>query len=343
MPLKQRTDAVPLAARSATLDEKAKRGRQTIADNFLLGRRDAWAVLLEQCWPEIGWPLLCIRDRRSSTIEDIRTIFEPVKIHPYNPGMAASLYRESSEHASVAEVRKNKIRYGKLNEKIYQVQPKRDDQERRYREALSALQTVAPGEKDAIQEAVTQRQAQFVQAEIELRTLKQEFDALAQKVGDQEAYVSRAELLDFLLSRRYAVNPRNLANALAGLPTMKWRQSFARCARMPFGSEPSYEYQIVEEISKIWSRRPSELKEPPLEYFRDKLLQLPKTLAYTRQFLWDKWGDMKVALQECWKEQRNADSVPFVLSSIFLRLATRQKNATERILAEQDKLDGCPT
>jgi hypothetical protein len=104
--------------------------------------------------------------------------------------------------------------------KIYQVQPKRDDQDRRCREAVSALQTAAPAERAAIQEAVTQRQAQFLEAEIELKTLKDEFNALSQKVSDQEAYVSRFELLNFLLSRRRAVNPRNLANALAGLPTM---------------------------------------------------------------------------------------------------------------------------
>jgi hypothetical protein len=91
--LKRRTDQVPLAARSSTLEEKPKRGRPTIPDNFLLGARNAWAFLLEECWAEIGWPLLCIRDRRSSTIEDIQKIFAPVKLKPHNPGIAAHLYR----------------------------------------------------------------------------------------------------------------------------------------------------------------------------------------------------------------------------------------------------------
>jgi hypothetical protein len=225
-----------------------------------------------------------------------------------------------------------------LNVQIYQVQPKRDEEGRRYQEAVSALQTAAPDQREAIQDAVKQRQGRFLQAEAELKTLTDEFNFLSRKLSDQEAYVSRTELLDFLQSRRYALNPRNLANALAGLPTMKWRQSFARCARMAFDSGPSFEYQIWEVISEVWSRRPSEFKEPPLDFFRDELLQLPKTLAYNRQFLWDNWSDMKVALQECWTQKPNPTSVPFVLSTTFVRLATQQKNPAERILAEQDRL-----
>ncbi len=171
-----------------------------------------------------------------------------------------------------------------------------------------------------------------------MQRLTDEFDALSKKLRDQEAYVSRAELLDFLQSRRYAVNPRNLANALAGLPTMKWRQSFARCTHMSFFSEPSFEYRVVETISGIWSRRPLDFKEAPVEYFRAKFLALPKTLDYTRRFLWENWSDMKAALEECWKEDRNPASLPFVLSPTFIRLATRQKNPAERLLAERDKL-----
>jgi hypothetical protein len=338
MPRKRPADAVPRAAWSSTLDEKPKLGRQTIPDNILLGARDAWAFLLEQSWPEIGWPLLCIRDRRKSTIEDIQKIFEPVKLKPHNPGLAAHLYCESSEIANAAEVRRNRIRYGDLNVEIYQLQPKRDDQERACREVESALQMADPGDRETIQEEGSRRRKRLLELDADLKKLKDEFDALSKKLRDQEAYVSRVELLDFLQSRRYAVTPRNLANALVGLPTMKWRQSFVRCASMPFGSDPSYEYQIVETISEIWNRRPVDFKEAPLEYFRAKFLALPKTLGYTRRVIWENWSDMKRALQECWKEDTNPGSFPFVLSAAFLPLATRQKNPAERILAERDKL-----
>jgi hypothetical protein len=45
---------------------------QIIPDNFLLGARNAWVALLEECWPEIGWPLLYVRDSRNGTIEHLR-------------------------------------------------------------------------------------------------------------------------------------------------------------------------------------------------------------------------------------------------------------------------------
>src|SRR6266403_1056229 len=74
--VKRRTNAkvrkpsdVPISAFSSTLTEKPKRGRRTIPDSHLLGARDQWTSLLEESWPDIGWPLLQIRERPTSTID----------------------------------------------------------------------------------------------------------------------------------------------------------------------------------------------------------------------------------------------------------------------------------
>src|SRR2546422_8764514 len=113
-----------VSAQSSTLTETPKRGRRTIPDNFLLGARNAWATLLEECWPEIGWSLLCIRERPDSTIDDVRKAFEPVKRNPHNPGLAEAFYRESSETAKPADVRKNREQLGKLRAQIHHTQAK---------------------------------------------------------------------------------------------------------------------------------------------------------------------------------------------------------------------------
>src|SRR5258706_6802832 len=114
----RRPGDVPISAFSSTLTEKPKRGRRTIPDNFLLGARNAWAALLEESWPEIAWPLLQIRERPTSTIDDVRKAFRPAKDKPHNSGLAAAFYREASEIATPADVRTNRIRHGELQGEI---------------------------------------------------------------------------------------------------------------------------------------------------------------------------------------------------------------------------------
>jgi hypothetical protein len=330
---------VPTSARSSTLAQRPRRGRRTIPDNFLLGARNAWTALLEESWPEIGWSLLCVRDRRNSTINDVRKAFEPVKENPHNSGLATAFYRESSEAANPSEIRKNGEQLGKLDAEIHHTLAKRDEFQRSCQDADAALKLASPGDKDTIQDEVTKRQQRLLRLEGDLKILQSERDALYEKLRDQEAYVSSSELLDFLLSRRYAFNPRNLANALAGLPRMKWRQSFARCSGMSF-DEKRLSYCVFEVISRIWNRLPEELEEPPREFFRAELLKLSKNVGYTRQFLWNNWSDLKVAIEECSKLKQPSTSIPFVLTSIFMRNVTRQKNPAERILIERNRLEG---
>jgi hypothetical protein len=68
-------------------------------------------------------------------------------------------------------------------------------------------------------------------------------------VADQEAYYARRELLDFIGYAKYANTPRNLAQAMAGLPHIGCWHSFQKCEKEP---------------SPLWPMRPEEI--PPLSY-----------------------------------------------------------------------------
>jgi hypothetical protein len=106
---------------------------------------------------------------------------------------------------------------------------------------------------------------------------------------------------------------------------------------MPF-NPPRIEYVVFEAVSEVWSRRPEEFEEPPFEFFRAHLLKLPERYGYTRQFLWDNWSDLRKAIEECWRSKQPPESIPFALTSVFMRHATQQKNPAERILAARDEL-----
>jgi len=317
--------------------EKTKRGPRTIRDNFLLGNRNAWTELLEQSWLKIGRSLLRIRDKRTSSIEDVRKAMEPVKGMPHNSGLATPFYRETLEPAKPSDVLKIQKQVGDLDAEIIRLQAKRDEAFRSCLSADAAMKMSSPEDKDVIQKEALSRLQLMLQLADDFNKLGMKREALRKQWLDQETYIFQSELLDFLLSRRYAVNPRNLADALAGLPGMRWRQSFARCSDMEFNT-PTRDYQVFELISEISTRLSEEIKEP-LEFFRASLLKRSRTSDYTRQFLRDHWRDLRHAIKECWNLRvGDTGEFPFVLSSIFMRNATRQKDAKEQLLSDREKV-----
>jgi hypothetical protein len=328
----------PISAFSSTLTEKPKRGRRTTPDNFLLGARNAWAVLLEESWPEIGWPLLQLRKRRTSTIEDVCKAFQPVKFKPHNPGLAAAFYSETFAIATPSEVRKNRIRQGDLQGQLVHARAKLDEVQRSVWEIDQAIKTAGPEHTNTIEKEIIKRRNDLAQLQLDVNRLSAEEKELGKKCSDQEAYIYASQLLDFLRSdERYGVKPLSIANALAGLPTMRWRQSYSRCARMPY-QEPRLHYQVLNVILKLWKRRPGDSKDSLIEFFRTQLLKLPKKLGYTRDFLWENLRDLRLAIDECLSVDHDLGEVPYALVSVFMRNTRTQKNSVERILAEQEKL-----
>jgi hypothetical protein len=335
-----KSDETRISEQVTTLSEKPKRGRPTTPDNLLLGTRNAWVALLEESWPEIGWQMRRIRARRKGNIEDIRKLFEPVKQNIHNSDLPASFYRRSTESAKPSETLKNRKRVGQLDAQILQTQAQRDEQQRSSQTAEAALKQSSPGHRDTIQNEATKRLLGLTKIEDDLKTLQSERDALEKKLRDQEAYVNRSELLEFLLSRgRYAIKPRNVADALAGLPGMKWRQSYTRCSHMPRDADARPTYRVFEVISHIWDRRPQEFEAPPIDFFRSELLKHPQKSDSTRQFMQQRWSDLKLAIEDCWNSVRDPLSIPSVITAIFMRNVSRQKNPAEQILAELESLE----
>lgn len=332
--------ASPLALQT-TLAERPKRGRRTIPDNHLLGARNSWASLLEQNWHDIGWNLICIRQQRNGSFEGLRSIFDKLKSARHNAGLAEPLHRALVEAASPSEVTRNQKVLGELDAEILRTQMYSTDCERFCWEADAALKAAGEANEKIIREEVAERKERFEQAKRKLRELQAKREMLGAQVRDQEAFVYRSELLDFLNSGRASVKPRELANALAGLPRMKWQQSNSRCADMPFNA-PMAEYNILEAISRIWSRVSRRLKEPPVEFFKGALLKRFRKEITGFQFLRDNWFDLEHAIREIWKPEQLPGSFPFLLTTVLLEKAMRPKTAADRILADRAKLAIAP-
>jgi hypothetical protein len=315
-------------------------GRPTIQDRFLVGSRNQWVSLLESYWADIGWELISIRNRRKSSIQGVSKALEPLQGAPHNPGIAAPFFRESFEEAVPAEIRETRSRSDKLGALINSSEAKFQQQQRSCTEANGALAFAKTENLAEIQEEIVTRSAALLDLESKHKTLLAKRDSLYTKSQGQEAFIYRSELLDFLRSGRYAVSPRNIANAVAGLPVMKWRQSFYRCSGMPIDLEECREYCVYKIFATICHRQPVNLKGAPIAFFQTEIPRLPKKYGHARQFLLDNWYDLRAAIEECWETKRIRASIPFVLASIFILNVMQPKNPAERIIADRNKLIG---
>jgi hypothetical protein len=314
-----------------------KRGRPTVPDNFLLGARNSWLYYLEEAWPEIGLPLLNIRKAGIGTIEDIQKIFEPVQSKD-NCDHGKAFLHGSPQPVEGKELRRTRIRNSALSYEIQEMQSQHSELLRSCVEAENTLRHVDEQEKEIVQTEIKRRKESLLQLEEGLRQAESKSNKLNKVVLSAETYWYCSQLLAFLSGKkRYAVTPIKLANALAGLPQMGWRESFIRCSKMQRCSSARLPYRVVQVVSCIWRGKPRGLEAAPTEFFRAKILELHKKDDDIRETLRRAWRDLRLAINECWN-QHSDSFAPFAISSAFLRNRLRSKTAAERILDEREAI-----
>jgi hypothetical protein len=325
--------------KSPEIGKNKKLGAPTIQDNFLVGLRNAWIMLLEESWPDIGRSLRAIRNKQTAKAEDIRTALLPLTTRR-DGALASPLFRENLENSEPRVILRNRKRLGKLNDEISKQELELDQLLSRCREVGTPLLVGDQGGEESLESETARRYTQLVHDSKQLWMVKPERDALEELLTRQEAYVFQFELLDYLHStNRYAVEPRQLAGALAGLPTMKWRQSYVRCSAMPYKSEPHLWYRVFKVVDEICEQlSKEEVPDFSVEAFRMKVVRLPKTLGHLREFLWKNWRDLRLAIEECCKTKVNRSELPFAITRFSIQNFSQQKSLAERILVDREKI-----
>jgi hypothetical protein len=278
------------------------------------------------------------KQRSGGVMENVRRIFEPLK-GKANCYLSEVFLRGTPQPVDGKELRANRIRSSRLHSEIQELQSQFRELEFSCLEADRALARADGQDKAIVQAQADQRKHSLLELEERLRQAEKESKELEKKVVDQETYWYCSQLLDFLLKGRYAIEPINLANALAGLPVMGWRESILRCSKMERTSSfVQFPYRVFEVVSRIWRRRSKDIEGAPTDFFRAQILNLPKKDDGTRGALCRGWRDIRLAIEECWKAQHSEDFMPYAITSAFLRNHLRQKTETERILDEDETL-----
>ena len=330
------------------------RGRRPLKGETLSSRRDSLVGLLCSWWAEAGWQLT-----RATTREELREAFEPLQKN-VSGAPIASFVRPTSVVASRKDIRAARKAHIKPVERLYEAQSIRDACSKAYQEAEWALGQAKPDQIELVQHAISKRRADLQKAESELQIANASEKACEQELLDYQAGFAQDELLKFIKKRfidgRYAKNPLNLANAMAGLPY--WYDepflgvwySYARCSKLESDQWPNFHFQVFEELEKIWKRYQRSCSTSPIEFFRQQIKALRKTTLSNstkkrtpnpvRSHLVEKWVDLQLAIEKSSASPPvDQDRMPFVIGAHFARIQAEPKSFVDKIIANAPGID----
>jgi len=266
--------------------------------------------VLEEYWPEIGWPLICLGRKRSSTVEDVQRVFA-VLDGKLNTGIAAPLY-QSSESLKGGSIRRQRLKASKLNKDFFEVhKPALDAQQSRYAKHKRAQ--AGASQYAAVQMAFERAGQRLNELQEELTAAVAELDELSRSYRVRKHTIFRRNYSISLESKIFHQpwESRECVGRIARVEMAAILLTVFRNA-IPGGTPPLY--RIFEILQKIWNRPHQHFEVAPVEYFKTALLGLSKKYSWDRQYLWDNWRPLKVAIEASWDKTRPAESIPFYIT-----------------------------
>jgi hypothetical protein len=204
---------------------KKKRGRPSSTPQpTLLGRRESLASVLDAGWGLVGWEL-----RTAKTLEDIRSAFKA--LDQWGQDQIQLFTHAEATEATPRQLRLRAREIGQLVEQERAAAAtEQRAQELLTRAAVALTQAKSSKRELEIEQVFKRRNTEHRSAKHLSRELSQKERLLSKRFRNERAFFAQTELLSFLRSGRYSFTPVNLANAMAGLPDMGWRQSAKRCS-----------------------------------------------------------------------------------------------------------------
>ncbi|HXY50179.1 MAG TPA: hypothetical protein VEI01_12065 [Terriglobales bacterium] len=236
------------------------------------------------------------------------------------------------------EQRRDRTQYGELTEQVRRA----GETEEKCRNSLIVAQAALRAAQGTHQQQGMEhendvRARALAEAEHRHQELEQQQRTLAGRIAEEEAGFAQEELLRFILEARYELTPLNLANAMAGLPYMAWRQSFKRCLpwACPIANSVVYrEFKIISACLRSDVKAQSLVERIRLYLQRKKLDKETKDAVVE---LKQQWYYLKKAIERIEKETHPDDAVPFRIMTEYQQLH-QSHTPVDAILAEDARL-----
>jgi hypothetical protein len=320
---------------SAPEPERRRLGRRSLIDDPTLhNRRDRLVQIFEGLWGEVGLALQRIRKP-----EDLVTVFKILEGKVWDDFISA-LWTPSDHSGSTRALAKIRLEYRQIGKPMRVASEANHIAHERLEHARAALsQEASRRERKLVRKEYAKRWKEGRQTAEECKKLNSRDNALRAQLKLAEASFTRREVFRFIKSKRYELNPLNLANAVAGLPFMAWRQSLLRCAKEESLSANGTQYVVFKAIRYLVSTVKRNSIQEFVNHFHAGVPQLPSRYRLARSDLSEKWLFLERALREVYRARIHPRALPFEITKRYFRQMRAQTHA-DTLLAERAKLMG---
>jgi hypothetical protein len=284
-----------------------------IDDVSLEGFRDRLIWLLEVTWPEVGLVLLTAKK-----VEDL--------CYP-------SLWGEKRESLPVVgallrfpkhSCRTDANGLHKMRSGIFAIDQSIKDAYEDEKECIERLEKVDSAltqELSAEQQMLlTEKRKERLQALSNATAQRAVWDSRRREADatlrNCETHFARTEIMKFCKNHRYAKNPLNAANALAGLPFIGWRRSAERCQKLETQvvGRATDLLKVIKRIVESWN--PS----VALTVYASRWLQLGNRYQPTAQSeLRKEFFYFRRAIDEVLKTKQRRKVLPYLITTEYQR------------------------
>ena len=280
---------------------------------MLLHSRDELLFVLEDNWALVGWEL----QRAETNVELRKALRRAEGIRCRGLEIFCLDYRRETTFAQLQAARDwLQIVLGRLR----QAQRDWEKCKNSVELAQSALNLESIGQKrevlcpscEELETALARTYAKFSQLQIRLMRLQE-------VIRRREASFAQSQLLDFIESDRYASTPLNFANAMAGLPSIHWRQSMNRCQQFEDGSHERFTYRrflIVTAVIKTSAK----CADDAVERMRTRLVKAKSRDVVTLNGLAENWHFLRLAIRSVFEAERSeGEALPYRIFAEYQR------------------------
>lgn len=320
-------------------EPKPEPGRPiAIDDGRLWGARDHLVWLFEETWADIGERLQWIK-KTADLLEVLQVWNNPNNScsHHY---IAKTLLRPTSTAATPRWLVNTRRQLGKMNDAVLNASQIKEKCTQSLETAQRAMNDqLSEADKAAVQDQISRRTAKLAAAEAEYSALDSQQLKMQELLLDGEAFFARSEFLRFCKSNRYRLEPLNLANALAGLPYIGWRQSIKRCQPHPAPGADGQSMQVFRTIDRIVR---SNVRRADLEGHAERYLKSQRgkqrTLGVTK--LREKWYYLRWSIKTVLEAEPRVVSreLPFAITREYWKRVSRPSNV-DLLFEEEERIE----
>jgi hypothetical protein len=322
--------------RSSSESAKRRGGRpKQIDEGQLFNRRDQFIEVLCATWGEIGWELTVAR-----TQEGLRDAFSRLKLHAHED-LLAPFVRSTTVQATASEIRATKEKRGQAVRRMYELMPVLETATRRMQQSGATVSQNSNSQRlGPLLDEHLVRLAEFRKSSREMDRVNRDLKSLDTLIADQEASYAQMELLTFVSYAKYAHTPRNLAQAMAGLPHIGCWHSFQQCEKEPSSlwpmrpdEIPPLSYRVFLIIQQCWIGKSRENNRPLVDLLRERIRVLPPT-SDLRAELRREVRYLRQAVEETDLAHSPSGEVPHLIFSAFISNKGKPRSLEESALAE---------